>query len=328
METKVLVTGGTGFAGGCLIRKLAASGEGVRALARTRPGAEVVRDLGAEPVMGDLTDRESLQKAVRGVEVVYHVAALFRQAGVKDQAYWDVNFEGTRALLELALKAKVRRFIHCSTIGVLGHIETPPADESAPYSPGDIYQDTKCEAEKLALVFQREKGLPVTVARPAAIYGPGDLRLLKMFRLIARRRFVFLGKGDVFYHPVFVEDLADGFILCARTPDAVGEIFILGGKEYVSLKDLVALIARQVGVPPPRIHLPVKPFQVLGTLCEKLCIPLGIEPPIYRRRVDFFTKSRAFDISKARRVLGYNPKVSLEEGISLTAKWYGEKGLL
>jgi len=99
--------------------------------------------------------------------------------------------------------------VHCSTVGVLGHVATPPADETTPYSPGDPYQRTKCEAEVLALTYARERGVPVTVARPTAIYGPGDRRLLKMFRMIANRTFVMLGKGDIYYHMVYIDDLVD-----------------------------------------------------------------------------------------------------------------------
>ncbi|MDP8219544.1 MAG: SDR family NAD(P)-dependent oxidoreductase [Candidatus Theseobacter exili] len=325
---KVFVTGGTGFAGGVLVSKLVKSGITVMALARTTDGADKVGAHGAEPVMGDITDRDSLKNAMNGIDVVYNIAALFRSAGVQDETYWKVNFEGTRSLLEIANENKVKRFVHCSTIGVLGHIENPPADEKTSFNPGDIYQITKCEAEKLALSFGKEKGLAVSVARPAAIYGPGDMRLLKMFRMIARKRFFILGKGEVFYHPVYVDDLADGFILCAKIDKAVGEVFILGGDEYVSLNDLSRMIAKELNVPETRIHLPVKPFQMLGSVCEKICVPFGIEPPIYRRRVDFFTKSRAFDISKAKKVLGYNPKITLSEGIARTAAWYKNEGLL
>ena len=325
---KILVTGGTGFAGGVLVSKLVQSGACVRALARSKEGEEKVAALGAEPVKGDMTNRDSLAAAMRGVGKVYNIAALFRSAGVPDETYWNVNFEGTKRLLELAVENNIKRFVHCSTIGVLGHIENPPANEETAYSPGDIYQVTKCEAEKLALSFYKEKGLAVSVARPAAIYGPGDMRLLKMFRMIAGKRFFILGKGEVFYHPVYAEDLADGFILCGERDRAAGEVFILGGNEYVSLNELSAMIARALRVSEPRVHLPVKPFQILGSVCEKICIPLGIEPPIYRRRVDFFTKSRAFDISKAKKELGYLPKVSLSEGIARTAAWYKEQGLL
>ena len=177
-------------------------------------------------------------------------------------------------------------------------------------------------------VRARQHGLSLAVARPTAIYGPGDLRLLKLFSLIAKRRFIILGDGEIFYHLVYVDDLVRGFRLLATSPAAAGDVFILGGAEYRSLNDLGAMIARIVHAPPPRIKLPAWPFQMAGSVVERVCKPLGIAPPIYRRRVDFFTKSRAFTIEKARRVLGYEPQVPLEEGLARTARWYQEHGYL
>jgi nucleoside-diphosphate-sugar epimerase len=191
-----------------------------------------------------------------------------------------------------------------------------------------VYQATKCEGEQLALAFAARGSVPVTIARPTAIYGPGDMRLLKLFSLIARGRFVMLGSGRPFYHMVHVDDLVTGFQLLASHPAAAGEVFILGGDEYRSLNDLAALIARMVGVPAPRWHVPAWPIQWAGSVCEALCAPLKIPPPIYRRRVDFFTKSRAFSIDKARRVLGYAPRIALEQGLRETAQWYRAHGLI
>jgi dihydroflavonol-4-reductase len=210
---------------------------------------------------------------------------------------------------------------------VLSHIANPPADEQHPHQPADVYQRTKSEAEKLALAAHRS-GIPVTVARPTAIYGPGDTRLLKMFRLIADRRFIMLGSGKIYYHMVHVDDLVGGLRLLGSHPHAVGEVFILGGEKYYTLGTIVEMIAQALGVKPTRWRLPAWPFQVAGTVCERICIPLGIEPPIYRRRVDFFTKSRAFTIQKAQRLLGYTPRIELESGIRSTVEWYRKHGYL
>jgi nucleoside-diphosphate-sugar epimerase len=131
-----------------------------------------------------------------------------------------------------------------------------------------------------------------------------------------------LGSGDIFYHLTYVDDLCDGFRLCATVPAAAGRTYILAGGEVTTLKALITVTADVAGVAPPRLRLPVWPFWVAGALCEGLCAPLGIEPPIYRRRVDFFTKSRAFDISRARTELGFSPAVGLREGIGRTLEWY------
>ena len=325
---KTLVTGGTGFVGSHLVSRLVKKGQSVRVLVRKSSSIDYIKKLNVEICIGDVTDKDSVKGAVKAIDLVYHIAALFRQARFPDPVYWQVNVEGTQNMLEASYKEGVKRFVHCSTVGVLGHIADPPADETYPYNPGDAYQRSKCEGEKIALRFFKEKGLAVVVARPAAVYGPGDMRLFNLFRYVSSGRIIILGDGKPFYHLVYVEDVITGFELCAQKENAAGKVYILGGDTYLTLNELVDLIAKVLGVSLSKIHLPVFPFRVLGALCEKVCIPLRIEPRLHRRRVDFFTKSRAFDISKAERELGYRPEFDLESGLRLTAEWYREKGFL
>jgi len=328
----VLVTGATGFTGGHLAATLAGRGETVRVLVRPKSRARFDRAplaaAGVEAVEGDLGDRASLMRAAQGVEVVYHIAATYREAGQPDSAYRAINVDGTRHLLEAARAGGARRLVHCSTGGVHGHIANPPADEDAPFNPGDIYQDTKLEAEQLARQFALDTGFDVVVARPIGIYGPGDTRFLRMFRGLARGNFPMLGSGKPFYHLTYIDDLVEGFRLCGTVPAAKGRTYILAGPRYTTLEELVALVAQELKVSPPRMHWPVWPFWTAGLLCEMICVPLRVEPPLYRRRVDFYTKSRAFDTTRARTELGFTPKVDLEEGIHRTAEWYKREKLL
>jgi dihydroflavonol-4-reductase len=326
----VLVTGATGFTGGHLARHLLQTDEHVAVLVRPSSVArasEFAR-AGAEIRVADLADAAGVAAAVKGCEVVYHIAATYREAGQGDAAYTRVNVDGTRHVLEGALAAGARRVVHCSTGGVHGHIERPPANEDAPYAPGDVYQRTKLEAEQLAVAFGTRHPLEVVIARPIGIYGPGDTRFLKMFRGIARGRFPMLGSGDVFYHLTYIDDLVRGFALCGQVPAAAGRTYILAGARYTTLNELVDLIATELEVAPPRLHLPVWPVWIAGALCELVCVPFGIEPPLFRRRVDFYRKSRAFDTTRAREELGYNPSVDLRTGIHRTADWYRAQGLL
>ena len=296
-----------------------------------RPTSETpARELsaaGIDVAIGDLTDPASLAPACAGIDVVYHIAATYRTAGQPDSVYRAVNVEGTRALLEAARGAGVRRFVHCSTGGVHGHIENPPADEHAPLAPGDIYQETKLEGERVAR-GGATSDIEVVVVRPIGIYGPGDTRFLKMFRAIAKRRFPMLGGGRVLYHLTYVDDLVEGLRLCGETPAAAGRTYILAGPRYTTLVELVRAIAVELGVPPPKWRVPARPVWLVGALCEAVCVPLGIEPPLYRRRVEFFTKSRAFDTTRARNELGFAPAVDLAEGIHRTAAWYRKQGWL
>ena len=321
----VALTGATGYTGSRLLAALLARGHEVRALVRPssrRPEA------GATWVEGDLRDDAAASRLVEGADAVVHVAAVYRTAGHPDSYYREVNVGGTERLLEAAAGSGVRRFVHTSTVGVHGHVRNPPADESSPIDPGDIYQVTKAQAEARALAFHRERGLPVVVVRPAAIYGPGETRLLKLFRAIARGRYAIVGSGRAFYHPVYIDDLVDGYLLALERPQAVGEAFILGGPRYLTQSELAALIARHTGGRVLPFHVPAAPLRLAGAVVEAVCVPLGLEPPLHRRRVEFWTKSRAFSIGKARRVLGYEPKVDVDEGVARTARAYREAGWL
>jgi len=317
-----LVTGATGFTGGHLARSLAERGHLVRALVRDRARADDLAAAGIELAVGDLRDGAALAAAMAGVNVVYHIAAVYRHAGIANDTYRAVNATAVGAVVEAAARAGVRRVVHCSTVGVHGDVEHPPASEDAPLRPGDIYQITKLEGEEIAREAGLRLGIEVTIVRPTGIYGPGDRRLLRLFRGVARRRFPILGSGEIYYHLTYIDDLVDGFCLAGERPAAANRTYILAGGEATRLNELVALVAEVAGVKPPRLHLPVWPFWAAGALCEAVCVPLGIEPPIYRRRVDFFTKSRAFDISRARREIGYAPRVGLREGIKRTLDWY------
>ena len=326
---RVLVTGATGFTGGHLARALAARGDEVSALVRTAgPAASALTRAGVTLVIGDLRDPQALAAATGGVDLVYHIAAIYRQAGLGDEVYRAVNARAVRDVIDAAARGGVRRVVHCSTVGVHGDVEHPPANEDAPLEPGDVYQETKLAGEELAREAGARLGIEVTIVRPTGIYGPGDRRLLKLFRGVARRRWVTLGDGEIYYHLTFIDDLVDGLRLCGTHPAAANRTYILAGGEVTTLNALVALVAGVAGVPVPTRHFPVWPVWIAGAACEAICGPFGIEPPIFRRRVDFFTKSRAFDITRARTEIGFAPRVGLREGIRRTLDWYRTEGWL
>jgi nucleoside-diphosphate-sugar epimerase len=325
---RILVTGASGFTGGHLCRRLTEAGYRVRGLVRDPARCATLLDRGVEIVSGDLRDADSLHRAVKGIDVVYHVAAVYRQANISRREMWEVNVQGTKYLLDAAAQSGVKRFVHCSSMGVHGRIKNPPGNEETPYGPGDEYQESKVAAERVVRQYMDENRIQGVVFRPAGIYGPGDLRFLKLFRAIKNGRFVMLGSGRVNYHMIYIDDLIEGILLCGTDERSVGGVYILGNESPVMLNQLIKVIAATLGVRSSKLRFPVAPIYIAGILCELVCKPFGINPPLYRRRVDFFRKNRAFDVSKAKKELGFRAKTSLETGIALTAGWYQAQGLL
>lgn len=328
----VLVTGANGFTGSALANELARRGNEVRAFVRESSDLSLINkeSLDQDHIQlyrGDVRDQETVEAAVEGVDFVYHIAALYRVAKHPDQTYWDVNVQGTRNVLDAAKRHNVKRTLHCSTIGVHGGVDEIPATEASAYSPSDIYQITKLEGEKLAQQAIAS-GQPVSIVRPAGIYGPGDLRFLKLFSMVKSGRFIMFGSGQTFMHMVYIDDLVSGMIQTVESEAGLGKTVILAGEEYVTLKDLVRLVAKATNAKPPRWQLPIWPLMTAAAVCEWVCKPFGVEPPLHRRRAAFFTKDRAFSIDRAKQVIGYQPKVNLETGLQHTADWYFRQNLL
>ncbi|MCA9757951.1 MAG: NAD(P)-dependent oxidoreductase [Candidatus Eisenbacteria bacterium] len=324
---RVAITGATGFLGGHIAETFAGLGWELSLLARSSDRAETVAHLG-RTVVGDITDAKALDTLFAGADVGIHLVSNFRSASGPPESYHQTNVRGTQEAVGAARRAGVRRFVHCSTIGVHGHVRSTPADETSPFHPGDLYQETKAEAELWVQSEARKPGMEIVVVRPCSIYGPGDTRMLKMFRMLAKRTFFTLGACRENFHAVYIDDLIEGFRLVSTQPGIQGEAFILGGPRYLPLWDYLVTAASAAGAPPPWMRFPYSPVFAASVVCEKLCVPLRIEPPLHPRRVRFFRNNRAFSIDKARRSLGYDPRVSLEEGMERTVAWYRSQGLL
>jgi dihydroflavonol-4-reductase len=327
MKKKVLVTGVSGFTGSNLARALVHNGDEVYGFARPSSHLHGLPEAGIHILTGDLRDANSVEEAVQGMDIVYHIAASYRESGLPDSEYYEVNVGGTRHVLAAARKHRVKRVVHCSTVGVHGHVAHPPADENAPFDPGDLYQETKLEGEKVAREYMQQ-GLSCVIFRPVGIYGPGDRRFLKLFKAIKQRKFVMFGNGEVLYHLTFIDDLVRGIIACGESDKASGEIFIIAGEKATTLNELVALIADTLGVKKPGLYAPFWSLWAASVLCEFACKPFGLTPPLFRRRADFFRKDRSFNAAKIEKMLGFTPSVSLEEGIRRTADWYHRENLL
>jgi nucleoside-diphosphate-sugar epimerase len=325
--TPVLVTGATGFTGLNLTRKLAEAGLKVSALARESSDISPLADLDIQWYRGNVFDEQTVARAVGGQHYIFHLAAAFREARSTDLDYRNVHLKSTQLICKEAAKnPDFKRYIHISTIGVHGHIDNPPANENYRFAPGDEYQRTKLMAEEWLNDFAARAKLPYTIIRPAAIYGPGDKRLLKLFKMALQPVFVLLGRGKCMYHLVHVDDLTNVIIIAATHPEAQGGAFIAGSPEPIAVADIAKIVAEYCNKNFRLIRLPIGPFFLAADLCEFICRPLKIEPPLYRRRVAFYSKDRHFDVSKMRHVLGYEPRYNNREGLIETAAWYKKQG--
>lgn len=326
---KVLVTGGTGFTGKALVKRLLDEGYEVISLDyREGLKTDEIRSWGAQVVIGSVTDRDVVERCMEGVDIVHHMAAAFRELNVPDSYYDQVNVGGTRIVLESAFNHKVKKFIYTSTCGVHGNVDNPPGDEQAPIQPADYYQRTKYEAEPLVNEYCK-KGMETVILRPAAIYGPGDPeRFYMIFRRVNNGFFPMFGSGKTYYHPLYIDNLVDALMLSMEPGKGVGEAYLIADEEYVEIETLVRKTAQALGVDVKIPHFPVMPLVIAGHICEKLCRPFKITPPIFPRRVDWYRQNRAFKIDKAKRELGYNPKIDLDEGLKRTGEWYRREGYL
>jgi nucleoside-diphosphate-sugar epimerase len=324
----VLVTGGSGFLGRCLVRRLRSDGVPVRALVRSASKAEALRTQGAEVVVGEITDPRAVAGALEGVSVVYHLAGRLLVPGVPAIEYRRTHVEGTNTLLAQARTASsLERFVHCSTTGVLGATGDRPADETAPFRPTNIYEATKAEAE-LAVRDASREGFPAVIARPGLVYGPGDLHLLGFFRSILRRRFRPIGRRTVWLHPIYIDDLTEALVRCGQQAIAPGECFHLAGSEPVSLAGLAAAIAAAGGTRVPVGHIPLPVARAVAAVGDRLPPGLKRSAPLTRSRLDFLTHSRVYDVSKAQRLLGFAAATDLPTGMARSMAWYREQGYL
>ena len=321
---RAFVTGGTGFIGGHLIESLVGRGFVVRALVHSNPLCPYD---GVETVQGDICDRELLSKALKGTDILFHLASALGSSAIGRDEFQRINAQGTESVLESARSAGVSRIIHLSSAGVFGAVERGEvAAESSPPNPITVYDKTKLKGEEAALRFARE-GLDVVVVRPGWAYGPRDKRTFKLIRAICRGRFVMATRGRGFQTPVYIDDLVKG-ILLAGEKGRKGEVYHLAGGEIMTVRGMAEEIATACGRKLPRFYLPLVPARLAALFLELAFAPLRREPPLSRSKLSFFIHSKPLSIDKARRDLGYAPEVDFRSGIAQTISWYRTQGWL
>lgn len=311
-----LITGAGGFIGSHLAEDQLARGREVVAL-DLKEGflQEVLPQPSLTFLQGDILDQALIAKALRGIDIVFHLASAHLDVRLSPQHYEEVNVQGVRLLLEESRRAGVRRFVHCSSVGVHGDLKTVPGQEESPFAPTNLYERTKVAGEQEALRFYRETKFPLVIVRPAWVFGPRCERTQKLLRTISRGRFLMIGSGQNWRHPVYIKDMLEAFELAAQKPAAVGEIFIIGGEHPIQTKEFIQTFCEVTGSPYPKIQIPLPAARGAAVVIEKAFGLLGQEPPVSRRTLAFFTNNNAFDISKAKRLLSYAPQHDLKSGL-------------
>ncbi len=322
----VLVTGATGFLGSALVMELVKQKQSVRVLARDEAKARAQFGDAIDIVVGEITDAAQVQRAVEGATVVYHFAGRLYHPSTPTELYYRTHVEGTRILLDackgLGGQSQLQRIVHCSTTGVHGVTGKTPAAEDAPFAPTNPYEETKLQGELLALKAWKEDGLPVSVARPGLVYGPGDLHLLGFFSSIKKGRPCLIDGGKALIHPIYIDDMTAAFLLCAERPQAVGHSYNFAGDHPVSFRELATAIARSLGKPLPKGDIPLRLANLASDVFALVPGLKGENAPLTRSRVKFLTNSRVYDIGRARSDLGFAPAMPLEEGMRRSAEWY------
>jgi nucleoside-diphosphate-sugar epimerase len=313
------VTGGSGFIGGALIRRLVAGGCTVHALARSDASAAAVRDLGAEPKPGELSNRDAMQEAAEGCEATFHLAAHLGMWGDWDD-FVQGNVEGTRNAMEASRAAGVRRFVHCGTEAALMAGEPlVAADETNPLRPDSTapYPATKAQAEQLVRDGSGE-GLETVVVRPRFVWGAGDTTLLPgMAEMVEAGKFAWVAGGRHRTSVAHVDNVVEGLILGAERGKAGEAYFITDGEDVVFREFVTKMLATQGLEEPTRsIPLPLaRAIRVVGEVAWGM-LPLKGEPPLPRFGLWVMSQECTIDISKARSELGYEPVISQAEGLA------------
>jgi nucleoside-diphosphate-sugar epimerase len=322
---KVLVTGAGGFVGGHVAEQLLATGHGVRLLARPTNVPRRFAERGAEIVVGDLRDAAARADACRGCDGVVHAAALVTEVAVPDADYVRVNVEASEALTRDAARAGVRRFVYVGSTSVHRPNTGRALDADTAIVPDDVYARSKAEAERRVAAVAAETGLECVTVRPSRVYGPRDESLRRVFRAIARGRFLLVGPCDAEVDFVYATEVAAA--LAAALERGQG-VYLVGGPERVTIERFFREVAAAVGRPLPNVRLPLAPAIAASAVIARLWTAFGREPPVAPKRFAFFENGRVVDNERARRDLGYEPVVGIAEGVRETARWYREAGWL
>jgi len=324
---RTLVTGATGFIGRHLVNTLYEKGSKIRCLVRGNSHVEHLKREGIELIYGDLSDKDTLQGAVKGIDIIYHLAG--EVYSTKSNNYYHVNVIGAKNILESCLSEKIKKFVYLSSTSVTG--PNPSRDillnEKSPCHPITPYGESKYEAERLVLKFYEDHKLPVVIIRPPIVYGPGvshSSRVFMFLRLIQKGLFRTIGDGNNLISLCYIDNLIHGIMLAGENKVVVGEIYYIADERPYTINEIAQAIAKEEGVKLSGSHIPI---WLANILAVTLVIPaklFGFVSPLSRNTVREVRSNWTCDISKAQRELGYRAIIRFEEGVKKTVEWYRE----
>jgi len=328
------VTGGTGFIGATLTKRLINEGHEVRVLARNPEKAKSLFGDRVTIVTGDLLDGAALHKGLKGVDYVFHLAAAVGDYGPKKE-FFRVNRDGTLALVDAAAAAGVARFIYMSSNAVIGMKREKITTEETPYSnTGGYYGISKGIAERAILKRHREEGFPGVILRPPAVYGPGSPNwVLRIVELMKEGRMPLIGNGRGICWLIYIDNLIDATMLTLTNDHALGEIFIVTDDRSLppgalTWKTYFNTLAETAGFPPVKKNIPESLAKVLARIMYALYVVFGKKPLLTPMGVGIMTTQTGISCEKAKEVLGYSPRIDLKEGMRRVVEQLRAEGVI
>ena len=325
---KIFVTGATGFVGSFLTERLVAAGHQVTCLVRKKSNLRWIADLDVACYYGSLQDKNSLIRGLEGIEMVYHVAGVTK--AMNKAAYFEGNVDGTRHLIEAALnfKDKIKRFILVSSQTAVGSSPTIiPIDESHTARPLTDYGRSKRAAEEYALSVRDQ--LPLTIVRPPAVYGPRDTDILEFFRTVKVGIIPQLSGGEKYLSLIHVRDLCRGIEMAAENPKAAGEIYFITSAQPYAWGEVARITLKVLGKKGIRLPVPLLLMKSIAVISEGIST-LTKKPALINKQkiIDMEQEFWTCSPEKARKELGFECEISLEDGIQETLTWYREQNWL
>ena len=326
-----LVTGATGFIGCRLVELWRSDTRKIRAIGMVRNDIEkaraaALRTCGTDLVVDDLANSNDLDALLDGVDTVVHLAAAQHEANVGEDYFIKINVDTTRKLLECCERSGVQNFFYASSIGVYGVHDDGPVDLQTTFNPDNTYGRSKAAAE--AMLQEYGGNVHVYIGRIGETYGPWDLRLHKLYAGIQKSRFWLVGPCQNLHQPIYVDDLASAIDAMLADSTCISKPLILCGQNAITTQEMCASIASALDVPLRRWRIPMWPLLVAAVTMEMTLGKAGIQPPLHRRRLDFFRKSLSFSTTHLDYLVDLPPQVSFTDGAQRTYKWYVENAWL